>query len=228
MTAAAAGDPPGPPPDLPRPGWPCSRRISSAALALAPDACVLIGARAVHGAGAAMIMPMALALLDARSRPRGAAGRSVLRHVTTLAAVLGPFSAGRVTQSLADRGSSGSTCRWRSARLPRSSCLRAQTAGWARRWMCPACCWFTAAALGLVLGLVRGNSAGWGARDSPAGSPQNAGRAGLRRLGAPAARPCALRLFRPRAFSAGNAAVFLLSASLTGAIFLCPSSSRWC
>ena len=41
--------------------------LSSAGCALSPDAAVLIAARVVQGAGAATIMPMALALLDRKS-----------------------------------------------------------------------------------------------------------------------------------------------------------------
>jgi MFS family permease len=77
------------------------------------------------------------------------------------------------------------------------------------------------AAIGLVWALVRGNSAGWG-------SLETLGAAGLgiaalvafvawqRRAAAPMLPP---RLFKSRSFSAGNAAMFFLSAAVTAAIF---------
>ena len=75
--------------------------LSSAACALAPDTAALITARAVQGAGAATIMPMALALLNGAFPPehRGWA-IGIYGSVTGLAAVLGPVLGGAVTQGL--------------------------------------------------------------------------------------------------------------------------------
>jgi MFS family permease len=50
--------------------------VASAGCALAPDTTVLIAARVVQGAGAAMIMPTALALLNSAFPPARRAGRS--------------------------------------------------------------------------------------------------------------------------------------------------------
>jgi hypothetical protein len=80
----------------------------------------------------------------------------------------------------------------------------------------------TGAALGLVWGLVRGNSAGWG-------SGEVVGALALGAALAAAFVACELRsrapmlplhLFASRAFSAGNGAAFLWSASLFGTLFL--------
>src|SRR5215475_6365855 len=68
---------------------------ASAACALAPSVGALVAARAVQGAGAAMIMPLALAVLNAAFPPerRGwAAG--VYGSVTALAVVAGPVLGG--------------------------------------------------------------------------------------------------------------------------------------
>src|SRR5260370_370849 len=79
----------------------------------------------------------------------------------------------------------------------------------------------TGAALGLVWGLVRGSSAGWA-------SPEVAGAlaAGAVLTGAfvwwglrARAPMLPMRLFAIRGFSAGNAVIFCMNASLTGAIF---------
>ena len=75
--------------------------VSSAACALAPDAAALIAARAVQGAGAATIMPMALALLNGAFPPaRRGWAIGIYGSVTALAAVPGPVLGGAVTQGL--------------------------------------------------------------------------------------------------------------------------------
>ena len=79
----------------------------------------------------------------------------------------------------------------------------------------------TGAALGLVWGLVRGSSAGWA-------SPEAAGTLAAGAAAAVAftcwelrarAPMLPMRLFAIRGFSAGNAMVFLMNASITGAVF---------
>jgi MFS family permease len=77
---------------------------SSAAAALAPDVGTLIAARAVQGAGSALIMPLGLALLSAAFPPekRGAAiGSSVPSRVW-------PSPAARSSAAPSSRGSAGS------------------------------------------------------------------------------------------------------------------------
>jgi hypothetical protein len=79
-----------------------------------------------------------------------------------------------------------------------------------------------AAALGLVWGLVRGNSAGWGSPEVVTALVGGVlfGVAFVfveRRVAAPM---LPMRLFRSRAFSAGNVTIFFLNASLTGGVYL--------
>jgi hypothetical protein len=82
----------------------------------------------------------------------------------------------------------------------------------------------TVAALGLAWGLVRGNAAGWGSAETVtafcAGAAATVGFVAWERRAVAAMLP--VRLFRSPAFSAGNAAIFLLNASLSGAVFLMP------
>ena len=74
----------------------------SAACALAPGAGALIGARTVQGTGAAMIMPLALALLNAAVPPqRRGWAMGIFGAVTALAAVVGPVLGGAITQGIA-------------------------------------------------------------------------------------------------------------------------------
>ena len=76
--------------------------VASAACALAPDAGSLIAARAVQGAGAALLIPNALALVSAAfpAERRGSALGS-LQGITGLAVVAGPVIGGAVAQGIA-------------------------------------------------------------------------------------------------------------------------------
>jgi EmrB/QacA subfamily drug resistance transporter len=195
---------------------------ASAACALAPDADWLIAARTVQGAGAAMIMPPALALLNGAFPPaRRGWAMGIFGGVTALAVVVGPILGGAVTQAIAWQwifwlnvpiglvASVAVLRRVEESFGPRSALdVSGLLLG-------------AGAALGLVWALVRGNAAGWA-------SPEVAGAliAGVvlavlfvaweLRARAPM---LPMRLFRTRAFSAGNAVVFLLNASVTGAVF---------
>ncbi len=72
----------------------------SAACALAPGAGALIAARTVQGAGAAIVMPLALALLNAAVPPqRRGWAMGIFGSVTALAAV-GPVLGGAITQGI--------------------------------------------------------------------------------------------------------------------------------
>src|SRR6266568_3343026 len=76
--------------------------VASAACALAPGIGWLIVARAVQGAGSAMTMPHALALLSAAFPPaRRARALGLFASVTGLATLGGPMVGGAVTQGLA-------------------------------------------------------------------------------------------------------------------------------
>src|SRR5215217_2098746 len=76
--------------------------VASAACALAPSVGWLIVARAVQGAGAALLMPLGLALLSAAFPPekRGAA-IGIFSAITGLAVASGPFVGGAVVEGLA-------------------------------------------------------------------------------------------------------------------------------
>src|SRR5205823_5009518 len=74
---------------------------ASAACALAPGIGWLIAARAVQGAGAALVMPLALALLNAAFPPeRRGWALGVFGGVTGLAALVGPVLGGAITQGI--------------------------------------------------------------------------------------------------------------------------------
>src|ERR1700722_1661162 len=75
---------------------------ASAACALSPDVGWLIAARAVQGAGAAVIAPVSLALLSAAFSPeRRGSALGIYGAITGFAVVAGPVVGGAVTQGLA-------------------------------------------------------------------------------------------------------------------------------
>jgi MFS family permease len=75
---------------------------ASAACAMAPDVGWLIAARAVQGIGAALVMPLALALLSAAFPPeRRAWALGIFSGVTGLAVLGGPVVGGAITEGIA-------------------------------------------------------------------------------------------------------------------------------
>jgi len=195
---------------------------ASAACALATSAGELVVARTVQGAGAAMIMPLALALLNAAFPPeRRGWATGVYGSVTAFAVVLGPVLGGAVTQGIA-----WPWIFWINvpiallaaplvvARVPesRGSATAVDVVGLLLGGL---------AATGLVWALVRGNRVGWASAETVGATALGVAMlaafvAWERRAAAPM---LPLRLFRSRSFSAGNAAMFFLSATMTGAIF---------
>ena len=76
--------------------------LASAACALAPDVGFLIAARAVQGAGAAIILPLALTLLSSAFPPAARArALGIFSGVTGLAVLGGPGVGGAITQGIA-------------------------------------------------------------------------------------------------------------------------------
>ena len=170
-------------------------------------------------------MPLALALVGAAFPPerRGVGdGRAAGTHGPGGRERPGDRRRGRAGHRLA-AGSSGSTCR-SGSRRSRSCCARIPESTRPRPRARPARPRADHASrpLGIVWGLVRGNQRRLGQRRGR--------RLARRRRAAAGARSCAwearartpmlpLGLFRSRAFSAGNGAIFLTFASLFGAVF---------
>jgi EmrB/QacA subfamily drug resistance transporter len=199
--------------------------VSSAGCALAPDAAALIAARAVQGAGAATIMPMALALLNAAFPPaRRGWAIGIYGGVTALAAVAGPVLGGAVTQGLGWQWIFWLNVPVALAAIPLVLTRITEAAGPGGTVDLPGLVLVTITALGLVWGLVRGNTAGWGSAEVigtlTAGAMAAAVFTAWQRHTVRPMIPA--RLFRSPAFSAGNAAIFAINASLTGVIFLMP------
>ena len=198
---------------------------ASVGCAVAGDAGWLIAGRALQGAGAALLMPVAMALLSAAFPPeeRGKA-LGIFGGLNGIALILGPIVGGAVAEGLA----------WHwifwinlpiglvliplaRRRIPESHGPRAgiDIAGVVL---------VTGAALGLVWGLMRGNHLGW--TDCEVLASLAAGLvlalsfvAHERRAREPMVP---LRFFRSRAFTAGIAASFLFYAGMYGVLFLLP------
>jgi EmrB/QacA subfamily drug resistance transporter len=195
---------------------------ASAACALAPDVGTLIAARTVQGAGAALVMPLALALLTAGFPPehRGKA-MGLFSAVTGLAVLGGPVVGGAITEGLAWEWIFWLNVPIGLAVIPLVLARLEESYGPRQPVDLPGIALVTGGSFGLVWGLVRGNSAGWG-------SPEVVRMLALGALLAVGFVAWELRarapmlpmgVFRSRAFSAGNAANFFQFASLFGAVF---------
>jgi EmrB/QacA subfamily drug resistance transporter len=196
--------------------------LGSAACALAPNAGLLIAARAVQGSAAALVAPLSLSLLSAAFAPEHRArAMGLYAGITGLAVLSGPVIGGAVTQGLAWQwvfwinvpiGLSAVPLVLRRVRESRGPRVRLDMAGLML---------VTGAALGIVWGLMRGNDAGWTSAEVlgslAAGTVLLVAFVALQRRAADAMLPP--RLFASRAFSAASGANFLLSASLFSAVF---------
>jgi EmrB/QacA subfamily drug resistance transporter len=195
---------------------------ASAACALARSAGFLIAARAVQGAGAALVMPLAMALLSAAYPPqeRGKA-LGIFSGLTGLALIAGPVLGGVVAEGIAWQWIFWINIPIGLVAIPLARSRIPESFGPATAVDIPGVVLVTGAALGLVWGLMRGNNAGWTSPEVAAALVAGfllavAFVAWELRASAPM---LPMRLFRSRAFSSGNAASFLYSASLYGTVF---------
>jgi EmrB/QacA subfamily drug resistance transporter len=195
---------------------------TSAASALAPDVGWLIGARAVQGEGAALIMPLGLALLTAAFPPekRGAA-IGAFSAITGLAVASGPLVGGAVVEGIDWQWIFWLNVPIGLAAIPLVLTKIRESRGPDTGLDLRGLALIAAGALAIVWGLMRGNDVGWASAEL-IGSIV----AGVALLGAfvawekRAAEPMLpIRLFRSRSFSAGNTAMFFTFASLFGAVF---------
>lgn len=196
--------------------------LASAACALSPGVGWLIAARAIQGCGAALVMPLALTLLSAAFPPeqRGRA-LGAFSGAAGLAVLAGPVVGGAIVQ-----GISWQWIFWLNVPIgllviPLVLSRVEESFGPRTTLDVGGLLLVTGAALGLVWGLIRGNSAGWGSFEIVASLT-----AGALLLGAfilwelrVQAPMLPMRFFRSRAFAAGNAASFLFFASLNGSVF---------
>jgi EmrB/QacA subfamily drug resistance transporter len=196
--------------------------VASAACALAPSVGVLVAARVVQGAGAALIMPLALALMNAAFPPeRRGWATGIYGGVTGLAATVGPVIGGILTQGIAWEWIFWLNVPIGLVAIPLLLTRTPESHGARTALDLPGIATGTVAAFGLVWALVRGNTAGWTSAETlvPLVVGVLVGIAFVAAERHATAPMLPLRLFASRPFSAGNAAIFLLNAALTGALF---------
>jgi EmrB/QacA subfamily drug resistance transporter len=195
---------------------------ASAGCALSPSVDWLIAARAVQGVGAAVITPTSLALLvEAFPPERRGQALGLFGAITGLAVVGGPVVGGAVTQGLAWQWIFWLNVPIGLAAIPFVLRRMDESFGERSRIDTRGLALVTGAALGLVWGLVRGNTAGWGSAEVLGTLIGGAVLAALFvawELRAPAPM-LPMRLFRSRAFASGNAAGFMMFGALFSAVF---------
>jgi EmrB/QacA subfamily drug resistance transporter len=197
---------------------------ASAACALAPNVGLLIAARAVQGTGAALVMPLGMTLLSAAYAPEHRArALGIFSGITGLAVLGGPVIGGAITQGIAWQWIFWLNVPIGLATIP-FVFRRVDESYGPRRSQRPdiaGLALVTAAALGLVWGLVRGNSAGWGSAEVIAalatGALLTVAFVIWERRTAEPMLP--MRLFASRPFSSGNAGIFFMCTALYGAVF---------
>jgi EmrB/QacA subfamily drug resistance transporter len=198
---------------------------ASAACALAGSVGWLIVARAVQGAGAALVVPLAMALLSA-AFPREERGRAlgIFSGVTGVALIAGPVVGGAIAQGLAWQWIFWINLPIAVIVVPLVSRRIDESFGPSTALDIPGLALMTGSALGLVWALMRGNNAGWSSREVVVTLG-----AGLL-LAATfvawelrAREPMVpLRFFKSRAFASGIAASFFFYASMYGVLFFLP------
>jgi EmrB/QacA subfamily drug resistance transporter len=196
--------------------------LASAGNALSPSVGWLIASRAVQGVAAAFILSLGLALLSAAFPPekRGTA-IGLFSAVTGLAVASGPLVGGVVVNGL-----DWSWIFWLNLPIgliaaPLVLSRMRESYGADSSLDFPGLGLISAGAFGIVWGLVRGNSAGWGSTEVIAMLAAGALLvAAFIRWEARATEPMIpISFFRSRAFAAGNLAIFAVMGSLFAQVY---------
>jgi EmrB/QacA subfamily drug resistance transporter len=199
--------------------------LASVACALSTSIGWLIGARSAQGAGAALVMPLAMALLSGTfPREERARALGIFSGATGFALIAGPAAGGAITE-----GFGWQWIFWINLPIGLIAIMLVftrlrESLGPAASLDIPGLVLVAGAALGAVWGLLRGNVAGWTSAEVVSALV-----AGLALSAAlviwelrAAAPMVPMRLFKLRALSAGIAASFLFYAAMYGVLFLLP------
>src|ERR1700722_10613002 len=191
--------------------------------ALAPNAGALIAARAGQGAGAALMLPLALALLSASFPPqRRAWALGIFSSVTGIAVLAGPVVGGAVTQGLAWPWIFWLNVPIGAVLIPLILTRMTATAATRAKLDPVGLLLATGGALGLVWALIRANSLGWASPEITAtlitGALLTTSFVAWELHTSHPMVP--MRLFQERSFAAGNAAAFTVFAMLLSLVFL--------
>src|SRR2546430_280244 len=139
---------------------------ASAAAAVSPNAAALVGARAVQGAGAAIVMPLTLTLISEAfpAEKRGAA-IGLWGGITGLAVAGGPVVGGAVAGGLDWHWIFWINVPVGLALIPLAAARLTESFGPRPQLDIGGLALAAAGALGLTWGLVRANDAGWGSAE---------------------------------------------------------------
>lgn len=196
---------------------------ASAAAALSPSIAVLIAARAVQGAGAAIVTPLTLTLIS-EAFPVAKRGMAIglWGGITGLAVAAGPVVGGAIVGGISWHWIFWLNVPIGIVLMPLAARRLTESFGRPARLDLRGLILAAAGALALTWGLVRANGLGWGNAQIVASLI-----AGLVLFGAFLGwESCApspmlpLSLFRRRAFASANAVSFLMYAALFGTLFL--------
>jgi EmrB/QacA subfamily drug resistance transporter len=196
---------------------------ASAIAALAPDSTVLIAARAVQGAGAALVLPLTLTLLS-EAFPAGRRGVAlgIWSGVSGLGVALGPVIGGAVVS-----GISWQWIFWINVPIglvvvPLARMRLSESRGTNKHLDLPGVALASGGLLGVVYALVRANALGWTSAtvlgSAIAGATLLAAFVAWEQRTSTPMLP--MRFFRSRAFSATNGVSLAMYFGMFGAIFL--------
>ena len=197
--------------------------LSSAAAALAPSASALDVARAAQGVGGAIVTPLTLTLLSAAMPPeRRGLALGAWGGIGGLAIAIGPLVGGAVVD-----GISWQWIFWLNVPIglvlaPLAFLRLRESYGPAGRLDLPGLALASAGLFGIVWGLVRGNSVGWGSLEIVGSMVVGAVVLTLFvlwELRAPTPM-LPMRFFRNRAFTLTNVASLFMFFGMFGSIFL--------
>jgi EmrB/QacA subfamily drug resistance transporter len=196
---------------------------ASALAALSPSTDALVGARAVQGAGAAIVTPLTLTLISEAFPPeRRAAALGIWGGITGLGVATGPFVGGAVVEGIAWQWIFWANVPIGLALMPLAGRLLDESHGPDRELDLPGLALASAGLLALTFGLIRGEALGW-----TSGVVVGSLAAGVALLAAfvrwerrTPAPMLPMRFFRSRAFNAANGLSFAMFFGAFGSIFL--------
>lgn len=199
--------------------------VASAACALASNATALIAARALQGAGAALVMPLAMAILSGTfGREERARALGIFSGITGCALIIGPAIGGFITEHFGWRWVFWINLPIGLITIGLVLARLRESFGPAAALDIPGLLLIALAALALVWSLLRGNAVGWAS-----GEVMGTLMSGLVLTACfvlwelrAAAPMVPMRLFASRALASGMTASVLFYAAMYGVLFLLP------
>ena len=197
--------------------------VSSAAAALAPSTTALVAARALQGAGAALVLPLTLTLLsEAVDESKRGLALGIWSGVSGLGVALGPLVGGIVVAGLSWEYIFWINVPVGLALIPLAARQLDESFGPDRHLDLPGLALAGAGLLGVVFGIVRGQALGW--TSAPIVASLTVGVLLLAAFVAWELRSPApmlpMRLFKSRAFAATNGVSLAMFFGAFGSIFL--------